>query len=431
MGILPTVKSKLPRSLNTLPVGLGILVAGLSVTSAQAQTLYWDENGASVGFGNVSGGTNWSSTTSLFSASSTGETAPTGTLATTTNNQATFGTDSTNGLGGGTITVSGTVDIGTIRLGRGTGQGAVTLSGGTINFGATGTIIGASSVLTINSAITGAGTTLNLTANNGAGGSNLGGGYTGGGTLNISGSSTTNLTAGSYTVATVTSANSNGRNLNLNASSTLVTAGNVFATGVAGNLGFNGGTLRSNNASGISVFDNNNSIAVGTNGATFDTTVGNITLGTGVALSTLNNVTVKGASGRTFSANAGSLATGHTLGFDLGGVTINNSVPLLTLTTFTETLNGGSYNVNFAGFNFNSTGAYKLVGFTSISGTFASTDFVATNSSLGSGLSGSFVLDGSSLSYEVSAIPEPSTFAAFTGILVLGLAGSRRRHASA
>jgi hypothetical protein len=425
------MKSKLLHSLNSLPIGLGLLAAGCAVPSAQAVTYYWDENGDTAGYGTAgNSGTNWSSTTSLFTTSATGVSAPTGTQATNTSDQATFGADTaTNGLGGGTVNVSGTVDVGTIRLGRGTGQGAVTLSGGTINFAATGTIVGASSILTINSALTGAGTTLNLTANNGAGGSNLGGGYTGGGTLTISGSSTTNLTAGSYTVAAVTSTNSNGRNLNLNGSSTLLSAGNIFASGVAGNLGFDGGTLKSNNAAGITVFDNNNSIPVGAGGATFDTTVGNITFNSAVGVTGTGRLTFKGISGNTFTANTLALGTTTpTLGFNLGSVTINNSVALVSLTSLNETLDGGSYNVDFSGFNFNALGTYKLAGFTSISGTFASTDFVAANSTFGSGLTGGFVLDGSSLSYVVtSAIPEPSTFAAFAGLLALGFAATRRR----
>jgi trimeric autotransporter adhesin len=423
------MKSKLLHSLHSLPVGLGLLAAGLSIQSAQAANFVWDENGVTAGFGTAGNtGTNWSTSTSLFAADNNpGTTAPSGTQATTTGDQAIFGKDTPNpGIGAGTITVSGTVEIGTIRFGSGTGQGAVTLSGGTINLAAAGSIVGNAAGATISSALTGAATTLSLAANGGNGGVNLSGGYTGGGTLSV-GSGSHSLTAGTYTVAAVTTGNSEFRFLNLNGG-TLKSAGNIYASGVAAQLTINGGTLQSNNVAGITVFDWNNVIAIGSSGATFDTTVGNINLGTN-SLSTANNVTFKGASGNTFTANALALANNNTVRFDLTGVTINNSVSLVSLTTFTETSDGGAYNIDFGGFGFTTPGSYKLIGFGSVSSSFLAADFAALNATVGSGLTANFVLDSSSLSYVVTAVPEPSSFAALAGLVVLGFAATRRRSA--
>ncbi len=412
-----------------------ITLLALCTRSAQAATYYWDEDDATAGFGTAgTSPTTWSSTTSLFSTSSAGTAAVSGTQATAFGDQATFATDAA-ALGSGTITVSGIVDITTIRMGRLAGQGPITLSGGTINFAATGTIIGGNAAsLTINSALTGAATALNFTNGGAAGGIiNLGGGYTGGGTLaNTGGNTVINLTAGTYTVANATSGNSSARHLNLNGG-TLQTAGNVFASGAAGQLSFDGGTLRSNNGAGITVVDFDNNIVVNAGGAIFDTTVGSITIGSnGGPVGTLSGtgtITVVGGTGTTFSVNNLNVADGTPLGFDLGGVSIDNAVALVSLTTFTETLDGGTYNVDFNGFDFSATGAYKLVGFSSISGTLFDTDFVATNSTVGPGFNAGFVIDGDSLSYVVSAIPEPSAFAAFAGLIALGFAASRRRAA--
>lgn len=420
-------------------LGLGlsaIALLALCSQSAQAVNYVWDENGATAGFGTAGNtGTSWSSSTSLFAADNTaGTTAPSGTQATTTGDTAIFGKDGTNpGLGAGVITVSGTVDIGSIRFGSSTGQGAVTLSGGTINLPATATFIGNNvGAGTINSAVTGTGaTTLQFTSVGGSGGTiNLGGGYTGG-SLRFTGASTASLTAGTYTVSNVTtSGNSNSRNLNLNGG-TLTTAGDVFASGVAGQLSFNGGTLKSNNAAGITVFDNDNNIPTNAGGATFDTTVGNITINSTVALSGSGKRTFIGATGNTFTANALSVANGTPLGFGLGSVAINNATPLVTLTTFTETLDGGTYNVDFGGFNFDTAGTYNLIGVSgSISGTFLADDFQATNATFGGGLSGAFALGGNSLSYVVSAVPEPSAFACFAGLAALGVGMTRRRRQS-
>lgn len=150
---------------------LAALAFALSVHSAHAQTTrYWDNNGTAAGFGSA-GGT-WTVPTVSQWSSGTGASAGTATpgasITTAINDPLHFGTDTTgNGLGGGTITVSGTVDAASLRFGSQTTSN-VTLSGGTINLAATTSIhVGAGSTTnhTISSSITGAATSLTKTGN--------------------------------------------------------------------------------------------------------------------------------------------------------------------------------------------------------------------------------------------------------------------------
>jgi hypothetical protein len=79
-------------------------------------------------------------------------------------------------------------------------------------------------------------------------------------------------------------------------------------------------------------------------------------------------------------------------------------------------------------FDFLSTGTagntYTLVSSTVV-GTFAVQDFTYNN--LAAGLSGEFSFSGNDLMFSVSAIPEPSTYAAIFGVAALGFAAWRRR----
>jgi len=108
----------------------------LLASQAHAIDYWWDNNGDTAGFGTASG--TWSSTASLFSTSNTGVVTPTGTQATTSSDQAIFGTDTAgNGLGTGTITVDGNVTVGNMIFGTQT-TGTITfntINGGTITTG--------------------------------------------------------------------------------------------------------------------------------------------------------------------------------------------------------------------------------------------------------------------------------------------------------
>ncbi len=136
----------------------------LAMSSASAEIYYWDNNGATTGFGAATG--TWDAAGTVGSATlgwgtvATGLIAPTGTITTASTNATTdalnFGTASA-GLTGGTITVAGTVAAGNITFGA--ASGAITLSGGTaINLTAASTITVNNATNTIGTALAGAGT---------------------------------------------------------------------------------------------------------------------------------------------------------------------------------------------------------------------------------------------------------------------------------
>jgi|688.fasta_scaffold136592_2 autotransporter-associated beta strand protein len=112
-------------------VAAGLLLAMLPHGAAQAIDYYWDTNGATLGFG-TAGGT-WG-TSNFFSTSASGTAATT--LETTTQSDGiAFGTNAAGfGLASGTVTVSGSQNIGNVSFGA--DSGAVTLSGGTLWIGA-------------------------------------------------------------------------------------------------------------------------------------------------------------------------------------------------------------------------------------------------------------------------------------------------------
>lgn len=175
------------------------LLAAATMANAQS-TYYWDSNNGTTGFGNTDG--TWSATTTGTSTRGW-TTAPTGNTIVNGNSVTTGLSDTVNfgtsayayGTGTRTVTVSGTVNVGTIVFGNTSIR--TNLSGGTINLGSIGVITsnispasGSGSAVTISSAITGAGTS--LTINGGAGtGSQHAIYYTG----TFSGSSTINLAA--------------------------------------------------------------------------------------------------------------------------------------------------------------------------------------------------------------------------------------------
>ena len=145
---------------------------------------YWDNNGGTTGFGTPAAGT-WSSAGTVGSATqgwntvATGTPAPSGTITTDNTDSLNFGTGTTgNGLGAGTITVSGTVNAGNLTFGSQSGN--ITFSGtlGTakVNLAATSTINTGGKTITFSDV------SLN-------GSSNLT--YTGGGVLSIKASSST------------------------------------------------------------------------------------------------------------------------------------------------------------------------------------------------------------------------------------------------
>lgn len=134
---------------------LVLLVAGCgSATSwsAVAADYYWDTNGSTSGFG-TAGGT-WGSS-GFFSTNSSG-TVATSTGTTTATDGLAFGTDAVGfGLASGTVTVSGSQNIGNVSFGA--DSGSVVLTGGTIWIG-TGSFNASAATSTILSRIRGTGT---------------------------------------------------------------------------------------------------------------------------------------------------------------------------------------------------------------------------------------------------------------------------------
>jgi fibronectin-binding autotransporter adhesin len=140
-------------------------VASLSVSGntlnlvISSTVVYWDNNGATAGFGTAAG--TWASPTTGnssqgWSTDGTGSTLPVN-FTTTVTNAVSFGNGAT-GLAAGTITVSGNVT--NAQMTFASGSGAITLSGGTIYFPAAGTIIVSNTSDTISSVLAGAGTSL-------------------------------------------------------------------------------------------------------------------------------------------------------------------------------------------------------------------------------------------------------------------------------
>lgn len=113
-------------------------MVGIASQSASAAAFYWDNNGTTAGFGNAGGTWAQNSTSGGTSArwkTDSGGTAS-GSAGQITNNSPVhtfnFGT-TTNALGTGTITVSGSVQMGDTTYAS--SSGTITLSGGQINFG--------------------------------------------------------------------------------------------------------------------------------------------------------------------------------------------------------------------------------------------------------------------------------------------------------
>jgi len=103
----------------------------LTLVPVPSSDAYWDNNGATTGFGSA-GGTWADPTANQWNTDDTGTGAPETSYSSTTNGAVHFGTD-TGALSTGTISVSGTVDANSLNFGS--ASGAITLSGGTIAMG--------------------------------------------------------------------------------------------------------------------------------------------------------------------------------------------------------------------------------------------------------------------------------------------------------
>ncbi len=195
---------------------------------------------------------------------------------------------------------------------------------------------------------------------------------------------------------------------------------NANGVGLAGGLTKSGtGTLTLSNASNTftgTTTINGGTLALGANNALASGSA--VSLGAG----TLDL--------KTFSAAAPSLAltsASAKLAFDLTGRSIDNGTAFLALSGgFTESSDLSGYTVDFGGFTVSSAGTYKLLSFSSITGTLLGSDFSIANLNV-SGVNAALSLSGTELSLVASAVPEPASMAALAGLAAAGFVASRRR----
>ncbi len=162
------MKPKHPGLTKFLTVCVAPVIAAMSPQSAQAVDNFWDENGATPGFGTAGATvTNWSNATSLFSLDGTGSTAPTGTQLPGSFDNAFFGT-STVGMAGGIITVSGNPAMSNPTFGS-ANTGSIEITGGQLNLGTTASLTITSNALgnRISSVLIGGNTAQTLTITGG------------------------------------------------------------------------------------------------------------------------------------------------------------------------------------------------------------------------------------------------------------------------
>ena len=283
----------------------GVLVACLMVLLAAAfwtpkafaqTTVYWDTNSTTSGSsgGTTAAGTWDQNSTANWTTNAAG-TATTATwqTATASSGIATFAAG-TNATGTYQVTVSGTV---TGVRGITFEEGTVTLSGGTLQLGASSTINTGATTASISSAISQAASGYVVTKS-------------GTGTLSLSGANT-------YSGGTTLSAGT----LNINSAAALGT----------GTLTINAGTINNNSGSAITL-SNNNAVTLGA-GLTF-TGTNDLNLGTG-AFS-------MGGAPRTVTVNGGNLTVGGVVA-DGGGSRVLTKAGAGTLTlTGSNTYTGGT-----------------------------------------------------------------------------------------
>lgn len=306
-----------------------------------------------------------------------------------------------------------------------TGTSSVDLTGGTVDAKVTTLKVGSTNQTNANTL------TANLTIDGGTfdattvvvGETTGTGAGTVNGNLNVSGGT---FTAGTMTLANTTNATAAKGNLTLSGTTTKVNVtgnlvmGNRTAATVTPTVNVSGGTLTvgGNLAEGTGTASSIVS-AVNLSGGTLDMTHGTVTVDTFA----FTGGTLKNVATFTGSLNVQNTAT---LGFDLDGTS-----PTLTLTGLTL---GGSSNLGLSLLNdITPSASYTLVSGT-ISGTFLTVNGAAfdvgntftLSNNLGTYI-GTLTYNASDITLALSAIPEPSTYAALTGVIALGMVAWRRK----
>ncbi|MGL4398951.1 MAG: beta strand repeat-containing protein [Luteolibacter sp.] len=286
------------------------LFCHFAASSASAQALYWDNDGATPGFGTAAG--TWAapttgSATQGWSTDATGATLPSN-VTTTTSDILNFGT-STTFLAAGTINVSGTVNANRLVFGV-TTSGPFTLSGGNIALGGTspsitsnraGQIINSALTLNANTSIATASSSTAITLDGAIGGpSNLT--FTTA-NVNLGGSNTFFILGAANTYAGTTTITTANVNNNLVVRGTL---NNALPTTTV--LTLNGGNGPSSSSRAVRYDLNNfNQTIVGLTNTPATNRSQQILTGTGTSLLTINNTS---PASYTFSGN---ITTGMSL----------------------------------------------------------------------------------------------------------------------
>ena len=364
----------------TATTGYGFVNGGITMTGGPL-------NGASLA-GGVSFTTNASATTALVSTTLSSYyggysfSVADGAAAIDLNVTGKMNTGTSAATNGMTKTGAGLMQITALN----TYTGTTTINGGTLRAGVATT--GANGAFGNNGAMTLAntsGVTLDLNGFNTTIGSLAGGGATGG-----------NVTLGT---------------------AILTTGGNNASTSFGGVISGTGGVVKV--GTGIQTLTGSNTYTGGTT-----VSAGKLVFGNSFTMSGANAVSVAatgtaGVNYATVSSTAGTLTFGGTLG-------INISASLSGGESFTLfSANGGAFAGDFgstAG-NVSITGSYVASLTNNGSGSWIGTD-------AGSGLSFTFDAAGVNAGIlTVSAVPEPATYAAFLGVLVMAGAVWRRRRA--
>lgn len=304
-----------------------------------------------------------------------------------------------NTYGGATIISGGTLSTNVANALPGTTEviissGTSTSDSGILNINGQN-----QTVEKLSSSVTGAGTTKGVVMNNGA---------TSTATLTVTGTSTfdgtlKNGTSGS-TTRILALAKSTGGILRLTGTASTYTGGTTVS----------GGTLLANNASGSATGTG----AITVNGGFFGgtgTASGAITINAGGAITPGDGGAGTFTGGSSLTWNSDNTLAGMT--FDLG-VNQAASDQLVLTGAFTKGT-GSAFVFNFTDAGYTPSFAYTLV-------TFGSTTFVAGDFSA-TGAAGNFAIVGNSLQFTLSAVPEPSTYAAIFGALALGVTVIVRR----
>ena len=323
---------------------------------------------------------------------------------------------------GGQLTLTVNMANGTLAFGHDNALGAVNASGVATNTAVIlqgGTLAASGGARTIANAITISG---NAGKIGGANNITFTGNVTNSGanrTLSITNTANTSIAGNVF----LSEAAGTGRTLTINGAGNATISGaiaNFNGSGAAGNLVKDGtGTLTLSNAS--NTFTGTTTISGGT-----------LALGANNALASGSAVSLGNATLdlKTFSAAAPSLAltsASAKLAFDLTGRSIDNGTAFLALGGgFTESSDLSGYTVDFGGFTVSSAGTYKLLSFSSITGTLLGSDFSIANLNV-SGVNAALSLSGTELSLVTSAVPEPASVAALAGLAAVGFAASRRR----